>query len=36
MARAVKTVRPVLSPAASDLLSPWLDLLEPPPQRAKA
>ena len=35
MSRAVKTVRPILSPAASDLLSPWLDLLEPP-QRAKA
>jgi uncharacterized membrane protein required for colicin V production len=37
MSRTVKTVRPILSPSASDLLSPWLDLLEPPPpQRAKA
>ena len=35
MSRAVKTVRPALPPAASDLLSPWLDLLEPP-QRTKA
>ena len=37
MTRTVKTVRPILSPSASDLLSPWLDLLEPlPAQRAKA
>jgi membrane protein required for colicin V production len=39
MSRTVKTVRPILSPSASDLLSPWLDLLQPPPapvQRAKA
>ena len=38
MSRTVKTVRPILPPAASDLLSPWLDLLEPPApvQRAKA
>jgi len=36
MSRAVKSVRPILSPAASDLLSPWLDLIEPPAQRAKA
>lgn len=35
MSRAVRIVRPVLSPAASDLLSPWLDLLDPR-QRAKA
>ena len=35
MALAVKSVRPILSPSASDLLSPWLDLLEPR-QRAKA
>jgi membrane protein required for colicin V production len=27
MAQAVRTVRPALSPSASDLLSPWLDLL---------
>jgi membrane protein required for colicin V production len=37
MSRTVKTVRPILSPSASDLLSPWLDLIEPRPvQRAKA
>jgi membrane protein required for colicin V production len=35
MAQAVRTVRPALSPSASDLLSPWLDLLELP-QREKA
>lgn len=35
MSAAVRTVRPVLSPAASDLLAPWLDLLEPR-QREKA
>jgi uncharacterized membrane protein required for colicin V production len=35
MAQAVRTVRPVLSPSASDLLSPWLDLLLSP-QREKA
>ena len=35
MSAAVRIVRPVLPPAASELLSPWLDLLEPP-QRAKA
>ena len=33
MSRAVRTVRPVLSPAATDLLAPWLDLLD---QREKA
>jgi membrane protein required for colicin V production len=33
MTRAVRTIRPVLSPAASDLLAPWLDLLA---QREKA
>jgi len=36
MARTVKTVRPILSPAVSDLLSPWLDLLEPPQRRSSA
>ena len=36
MSRTVKSVRPILPPAASDLLSPWLDLIEPPAQRAKA
>lgn len=34
MAQAVRTVRPALSPSASDLLSPWLDLLDL--QREKA
>lgn len=37
MAQAVRTLRPVLSPSASDLLAPWFDLLEPQrPQREKA
>jgi len=35
MAQAVRTVRPALPPSASDLLSPWLDLLESS-QREKA
>ena len=33
MAQVVRTVRPVLSPSATDLLAPWLDLLD---QREKA
>lgn len=35
MSKAVRTVRPVLPPAASELLSPWFELLEPA-QREKA
>jgi len=36
MAQAVRTLRPALPPAASDLLAPWLELLEAGGQREKA